>query len=124
MKKIILTLFYTVLAAGITLTVFLWVNVLRDNVAADSETRIFIPTGSSYEDLADTLRSSGVLRSERSFTITSRLKSYGRNVKPGSYIIEPGMNNNKIVSMLRSGRQAPVNVTFNNIRTLTSSPAG
>jgi UPF0755 protein len=118
MKKIILTLFYTVLAAGITLTVFLWVNVLRDNVAADSETRIFIPTGSSYEDLADTLRSSGVLRSERSFTITSRLKSYGRNVKPGSYIIEPGMNNNKIVNMLRSGRQAPVNVTFNNIRTL------
>jgi UPF0755 protein len=118
MKKIILTLFYTVLAAGITLTVFLWVTVLRDNVAADSETRIFIPTGSSYEDLADTLRKSGVLRSERSFNITSRLKSYGRNVKPGSYIIEPGMNNNNIVSMLRSGRQAPVNVTFNNIRTL------
>jgi UPF0755 protein len=118
MKKIILTLFYSVLAAGITLTVFLWVTVLRDNVAADSETRIFIPTGSSYEDLADTLRSSGVLRSERSFNITSRLKSYGRNVKPGSYIIEPGMNNNNIVSMLRSGRQAPVNVTFNNIRTL------
>jgi UPF0755 protein len=118
MKKIILTLFYSVLAAGITLTVFLWVTVLRDNVAADSETRIFIPTGSSYEDLADTLRKSGVLRSERSFNITSRLKSYGRNVKPGSYIIEPGMNNNNIVSMLRSGRQAPVNVTFNNIRTL------
>lgn len=118
MKKIILTLFYTILAAGITLTVFLWVTVLRDNVAVDGDVRIFIPTGSSFGDLADTLRNSGVLRSERNFTITSRLKSYGRNVKPGSYIIEPGMNNNNIVNMLRSGRQAPVNVTFNNIRTL------
>ncbi len=118
MKKIILTLFYIILTAGITLTVFLWVTVLRDNVAVDSEARIFIPTGSSFDDLTDTLRNSGVLRSERNFAITSRLKSYGRNVKPGSYIIEPGMNNNNIVDMLRSGRQAPVNVTFNNIRTL------
>jgi UPF0755 protein len=118
MKKIILTLFYTILAAGIALTVFLWVTVLRDNVAVDSEVRIFIPTGSSFDDLTVTLRNLGVLRSERNFIITARLKSYGRNVKPGSYIIEPGMNNNNIVDMLRSGRQAPVNVTFNNIRTL------
>ncbi|MBE0678311.1 MAG: endolytic transglycosylase MltG, partial [Bacteroidales bacterium] len=118
MKKITLTLFYTILAAGITLTVFMWVTVLRDNVAIDGEVRIFIPTGSSFDDLADTLRNSGILRSERHFTITYRLKSHGLNVKPGSYIIEPGMSNNNIVNMLRSGRQAPVNVTFNNIRTL------
>ncbi len=118
MKKITLTLFYTILAAGITLTVFMWVTVLRDNVAVEGEVRIFIPTGSSFDDLADTLRNSGILRSERNFTITYRLKSHGLNVKPGSYIIEPGMSNNNIVNMLRSGRQAPVNVTFNNIRTL------
>jgi UPF0755 protein len=118
MKKITLTLFYTILAAGITLTVLMWVTVLRDNVAVDGEVRIFIPTGSSFDDLADTLRNSGILRSERNFTITYRLKSHGLNVKPGSYIIEPGMSNNNIVNMLRSGRQAPVNVTFNNIRTL------
>ena len=33
-------------------------------------------------------------------------------------MIDPGMNNSEIVNMLRSGKQAPVNVTFNNIRTL------
>lgn len=118
MKKIILIFIYTILASGITVAVFLWVTVLRDNVDADNGVRIFIPTGSSFDVLADTLRNSGVLGSERNFTITSRLKSFGRNVRPGSYIIEPDMNNNKIVNMLRSGRQAPVNVTFNNIRTL------
>jgi UPF0755 protein len=118
MRKILLTLFYIILAAGFAVTVLLWVIVLRENVRADEEVRIFIPTGSSFDDLTDTLRSAGVLKSERNFIITSRLKSYGRSVKPGSYIIEPAMSNNNIVNMLRSGRQAPVNVTFNNIRTL------
>ncbi len=118
MKKILLALFYIILAAGFTVTVLLWVILLRENVKADAEVRIYVPTGSSYDDLKDTLRSAGVLRSERNFIITSRLKSFGRAVKPGSFIIEPGMSNNNIVNMLRSGQQAPVNVTFNNIRTL------
>lgn len=118
MRKIILTLFYLVLAAAITVTVLLWVIVLRENVMGDAGVRVTIPTGSTFEDLTDSLRSSGVLSSERNFILTSRLKSYGRNVKPGSYMIEPGMSNNSLVNMLRSGKQAPVNVTFNNIRTL------
>lgn len=118
MKKIFLTLFYLILAAAVTVTVLLWVIVLRENVRGDAGVRITIPTGSTFEDLADSLRSKGVLRSERNFIITSRLKSYGRNVKPGSYMVEPGMSNNSLVNMLRSGKQAPVNVTFNNIRTL------
>jgi UPF0755 protein len=118
MKKILLAFFYIILAAGFTITVLLWVILLRENVKTDEEVRIYVPTRSSFNDLTDTLRRAGVLRSERNFIITSRLKSYGRTVKPGSYIIEPGMSNNNIVNMLRSGRQAPVNVTFNNVRTL------
>jgi len=118
MKKIFIALFYIILAAGFTLTVLLWVIVLRENVKAEEEVRIYVPTGSSFEDLTDTLISAGILRSERNFIITSRLKSFGRTVKPGSFIIVPGMSNNKIVNMLRSGSQAPVNVTFNNIRTI------
>jgi UPF0755 protein len=44
-------------------------------------------------------------------------------VNPGRYEILPGMSNNQIVDMLRSGKQKPLNVTFNNIRT-TSQLAG
>ncbi len=113
-----MTLFYILLVAGFAFTVLLWVIVFRENVRVDEGTRVTIPTGSDFKDLTDTLRSTGVLRSERNFIITSRLKSYGRSVKPGSYMIEPGMSNNNIVNILRSGRQTPVNVTFNNIRTL------
>jgi len=119
MKKLFLTLFYIILAAGFTAVVLLWAIVLKDNVIVKEPVRIYIPTGSDLNALNDTLDRAEILRSRKSFLITSRLKSFGKSVKPGSYIIEPGMSNNRLVNMLRSGRQAPVNVTFNNIRTLS-----
>ncbi len=118
MKKLFLTLFYIFLAAGFTAVVLLWVIVLRENVKAEEPVRIYLPTGSDFNALNDTLDRADILRNRNSFLIASRLKSFGKSVKPGSYIIEPGMSNNSLVNMLRSGRQAPVNVTFNNIRTL------
>ena len=84
----------------------------------DEPVRIYLPTGSDFRALTDTLERADLLRSRESFIITSRLKSFGKTVKPGSYVIEPGMSNNSLVNMLRSGRQTPVRVTFNNIRTL------
>jgi UPF0755 protein len=118
MKRILLTLFYIVIATGLAAVVFLWSIVLRENVKAEEKVRIYLPTGSDFRTLNDTLGRADILRNRKSFLITSRLKSFGRIVKPGSYIIEPGMSNNRLVNMFRSGRQSPVNVTFNNIRTL------
>lgn len=118
MKKTVLTLFYIFLSACFVLVVFLWATVLRENTRTDEPVRIYLPTGTDFKSLNDTLESAGILRSRKSFLITCRLKSFGKNVKPGSYVIEPGMSNNSLVNMLRSGRQTPVNVTFNNVRTL------
>lgn len=118
MRKIITYVFYIILTACLVGTAFLWLVVFKPNVKADSALRIYLPAGSSFENLIDTLRSSGALKSERNFLITAKLKSFDRSLKSGSYLIDPGMNNSEIVNMLRSGKQAPVNVTFNNIRTL------
>ena len=118
MKKVFLTLFYVFLAAGLVLILFLWIIVLRENVKPGEPVRIYLPTGSDFRSLTDSLDSADLLRNRESFIITSRLKSFGKTVKSGSYVIEPGMSNNSLVNMLRSGRQTPVKVTFNNIRTL------
>ncbi len=118
MKKIMLTFFYILLAGGLTLVILLWAMVLRENVKVSEPVRIYIPTGSDFGALTDTLMRTDLLRSRKSFLVTARLKSFGKNVKPGSYVIEPGLSNNSLVNMLRSGLQTPVNVTFNNIRTL------
>ena len=118
MKKNKLTFLLILLTVCFVCMVISWTFVLSDNVTTDTPVRITVPTGSTFDDLADTLRNTGVLRSERTFITTFRLKSYGRNARPGSYLIKPGMSNNKIINMLLSGLQTPVNVTFNNIRTL------
>lgn len=118
MKKLIRYLLLGVLAACLAGTVFLWTVILKANVKTDTSVRIYLPGNSTFDDLIDTLRNSGALKSERTFLVTARLKSYGTSVKPGSYVIDPGMSNNQIINMLRPGRQSPVNVTFNNIRTL------
>ncbi len=118
MKKNKLTFLFILLTAVFVCMVISWIFVLSDNVRAENPVRITIPTGSTFDDLADTISSAGILKNEGTFMAIYRFKSYGRSVRPGSYIIEPGMSNNKIVNMLRSGLQSPVNVTFNNIRTL------
>ncbi|MCU0379307.1 MAG: endolytic transglycosylase MltG [Bacteroidales bacterium] len=118
MKRIII---YLLIAATISLagaSCFVWIIALKPNLNTNATVRINIPSGSSVDDFINIIRSAGGLKSERTFLITSRLKSFNRSLKPGSYIIEPGMSNNRLVNILRSGRQTPIRVTFNNIRTL------
>jgi UPF0755 protein len=118
MKKLIISLLVIVVVALMSAAVFILTVAFRDNIKTDDEVRINIPTGSSIEDLSSILKDAGVLRSEKSFLIMSRLRSSGRSVEPGSYLVEPGMNNHQLFNMLTTGRQSPVKVIFNNIRTL------
>jgi len=39
-------------------------------------------------------------------------------VKPGKYVIDEELSYNSLINVLRSGRQTPVRITFQNIRTL------
>ncbi len=118
MKKILRTLFYIVLITGTLSVILLWVVVLSDNVRNSEPERIYLPSGSDFSDMIDTLVDNEILRSRRSFVITAWLKSFGRSIKPGSYVIGTSMSNNSLVNMFRSGQQSPVQVTFNNIRTI------
>jgi len=78
---------------------------------------IFIPTGSNFEDVMDTLLSEKILKHEQSFLWLAELKKYKDKVKPGRYRILAGMNNNEVINLLRAGLQEPVSGTFTNIRT-------
>ena len=80
------------------------------------ETVIFIPTGSTYDDVKSTLDEGHYLANENSFNWVAQRKEYPQNIRPGRYVLKNGMSNNQLVNMLRGGLQSPVNVTFNNIR--------
>jgi UPF0755 protein len=78
---------------------------------------IYIPTGSDFEDVVSILETKKFLKNEKSFRWTAHQMKYDAGVKPGRYLIKPGMSNKELISMLRAGKQIPVQVIFNTIRT-------
>jgi len=81
------------------------------------ERYLLIPTGSSFDQVVSRLEDEGYLKDKDSFIWVARRMKYDRRVKPGRYRIRKGMSNRQLVSLLRSGQQTPVRLTFNNIRT-------
>jgi len=78
---------------------------------------LFIPTGSDINDVMMILDENKLLRNEESFLFTAKQLKYDKNIKPGRYLLNDGMSNKDLISLLRSGRQSPLNLVFNNIRT-------
>ena len=77
---------------------------------------LYIPTGSGFEEVSDILTTDKFLKNRSSFEWVARRKGYEDKVRPGRYRIKDGMSNNELVNLLRSGKQTPVRVTFQNIR--------
>jgi UPF0755 protein len=80
---------------------------------------ILIPTGSSYDQVMDTINSKLIIKNRKTFTWLSVKKHYPSSIKPGRYVIDRNLSCNSLVNLLRSGRQSPVRITFNNVRTLS-----
>lgn len=79
---------------------------------------IYIPTGSTYAQLKDTLESDLTIKNIKIFYWLASKKRLPVMIKPGRYVIAKELSCNSLINLLRSGRQTPVKVTFNNIRTL------
>ncbi|PIB34198.1 aminodeoxychorismate lyase [Reichenbachiella sp. 5M10] len=77
---------------------------------------LVIPTGSDFKYVQDELGRGKYLDDYISFSFLAKMMSYDEHVKPGLYLMEPGMSNMEAIRLLRSGQQTPVNVTFNNVR--------
>ena len=84
----------------------------------ETDKYFFISTGSTYEDVIRDLKKEKLLSDEKGFEWLAKKKNYAANIHPGRYRIEKNMTSNELLNMLRAGTQAPMMVTFNNIRTL------
>jgi len=83
-----------------------------------NETFILIPTGSSFNEVHQILIKEGVLKDPETFEWVAEQMGYPEKVKPGKYTISDNMNNKELIYLLRSGRQTPVKVVFNTIRSV------
>ncbi|MCU0474241.1 MAG: endolytic transglycosylase MltG [Bacteroidales bacterium] len=79
---------------------------------------IYIREGSTYFQAMDTLDSNLQIKNLKTLKWIAEKKDYPSLVKPGRYVINKDMSYVGLINLLRSGSQTPVNVTFNNIRTL------
>jgi UPF0755 protein len=77
---------------------------------------LFIPTGSTFKGVSDILTRDKLLKNVTSFEWAASRKHYKSNIRPGRYRVLDGMSNNELLNLLRSGRQEPVRLIFQNIR--------
>lgn len=104
------------LAAG-TL-VYISFRVFGPNTKSFGDNKFFyIHTGSTYSAVLKGLEEQGIVRNRSSFDFVARELGYPNRVKAGKYKITPGMSNFDIVKLLRSGKQTPVTLTINKLRT-------
>jgi UPF0755 protein len=77
----------------------------------------YIRTGSSYEAVKKQVQSKQLLKSIFFFDLVARQADYTTAVKPGRYEVKKGSSVVDLVRMLKSGRQAPVRLVINKLRT-------
>lgn len=118
-KKFTLVLLIAISVLAISMTFYFYQVFLSPNTLQDKQEPYLlkIPSGSVYAQVADQLYEEKVINEALSFSFVAKLLGYQDAVKPGLYQVEPNMNNLDLVRMLRAGRQVPVQVTFNSIRT-------
>lgn len=89
------------------------------NFSTKTDEKVFIcvPDSSTFDDVIALLEQKTEVSNTNSFKQVAGLFHYGTRIRSGRYEIKSGMNNFQLVRILRSGRQTPVQLTFNNIRT-------
>ena len=83
------------------------------------QTFLNIPAGSTYNDVKKNLIENKIVRDSASFDWLARKMKYDKNIHAGHYKLVPGMSNKDLITLLRSGKQTPVEVIFNNVRTVS-----
>ena len=119
-RKFVISFLLIAILGGGGLVYELYSRVYLPNIIFSNnstEKYIYIPTGADFLQVLDTLNANGLLININSFEWLSEQKNYDTNIKPGRYKIDRALNNNELVNLLRSGKQTPVQVTFNNLRT-------
>lgn len=78
---------------------------------------LFIPKGTDFQGLIAILKRDSMVSNVVSFAFLAKTMNYQQHVKPGAYLIESNMSNLAAIRILRAGKQTPIKITFNNLRT-------
>lgn len=112
-------IFGLMLAVALISGVYLYSRIYAPNVkTGQKDYIIYIPTGSDFINILDTLQQRNLLKNYASFQWLAQSMRYKQNVKPGRYLLKENMSNRQLIAHLRSGAQEPVKLTFSTMRTI------
>lgn len=77
---------------------------------------LYIPKGARFQTVLDSLEANDMLGDRLSFAFIARLLDYQDNIRPGRYLLQKNSSNLEAVKTLKKGKQAPIKLTFTNIR--------
>ncbi len=116
-RRIIFSILLLLIAVAIIAGIFIYNALKKPNVWLNEQESIsiFIPTGANFEEVKSILYGKGIIINRKTFEWVAERKEYPELIKPGHYIVTDGMSNERLINMLRSGKQIAVKVIFNNI---------
>ena len=124
MKKF-LKIFIAIFIVGVIVTAsagyYFYGKIFKSNVNIPNNefVYLYIPTHATYQEVLDSLYAKNIITDKITLEWVMRQKNYKNNIHSGRYKINNGMSNNDLIDLLRSGKQEPIKVTFNNIRLKT-----
>jgi len=119
LNKLFLFIITVLMALLVVCGFYAYRALFHPNIVLQGKTSsyLYIPTGSDFDRVVQILNQRHILKNETTFSLVAKWKHYPEKVKPGKYRIHRNMNNDELVNLLRSGRQEPVRIAFNNVRT-------
>lgn len=104
---------------GLTIIIYFTYILFIPNIfpKGDEKAYLCIPDGCSFSDVVTILEKDAKVGNTLAFKQVASILQYGAKIRSGRYELKSGMNNFQLVRILRSGRQTPVKLSFNNIRT-------
>jgi UPF0755 protein len=113
-KKIILLIASLLLIIGGVFTYNTYNKIYATNTI--KEGFVYIKTNSTLTELENEI--TPFLKQVKSFTWVANQKEYNKKIRAGKFKIPKGISNNDLINLLRSGKQTPVKLVFNNQHSL------
>ena len=113
-KNKILLIIGTTLIIGAFFAYNIYTKIYAPNTI--KEGYVYIKTNSNLNDLEIELKP--FLKKTESFIWVANKKKYNSNIRAGKFKIPKGISNNDLINLLRSGKQTPVKLVFNNQHSL------
>ncbi len=89
------------------------------SVKGEESVIVYVPTGASFDQVVDTLKSKNLIKDEAAFRYLAEQMEYKKSpMRSGRYSLKPSWNILQVVRHLRSGRQDPVKVILTTERML------